>query len=313
MNFFYGFDSEHYINVTNIILTKCFTDRCITIPASDNTRTALFGNPYPGVTKHILIIDSLGVQHKIPNGKEITISFNSISEQISLQNSPKVWYKKVGQHIENTLDRLLELHKRLVINYGGFHDEFPEQLLAIRFITSNCKVLEIGGNVGRNTLIINSILDDSNNLLTLESDKNIARALQHNLEENNFNSHVESSALSKIPLIQKGWDTKPLEDDTIPDGWQPVSTITYQKLIEKYNIDFDTLVADCEGALYHILRDEPTLLNNIKLVIIENDFHDIEHKKFVDEQFKLNGLKPIFRYAGGWGPCQEFFYEVWSR
>ena len=83
--------------------------------------------------------------------------------------------------------------------------------------------------------------------------------------------------------------------------------------MNKYNINFDTLVADCEGALYYILRDEPTLLNNINLVIIENDFANLEHKQFVDEQFRSNGLKRVYVSSGGWGPCQEFFYEVWSR
>jgi FkbM family methyltransferase len=276
-------------------------------------RAGFFGDPYPGILKHILIIDCLGIEHKVHSDKEITIAFNSISEQIALQSSPKLWYDKVGKHIENPLNRLNELHKKLILNYGTFEEEFPEQLLAIKFITSNLKVLEIGGNIGRNTLIINSIVENSQNILTLESDQNIAKALKNNLDENNFNSHVESAALSKMPLIQKGWDTKPFEGTEIPEGWQPVSTITYQELVNKYNIEFDTLVADCEGALYYILRDEPTLLTNIKLVIIENDFHDLEHKQFVDEQFKLHGLKPIFTYEGGWGPCHKFFYEVWSR
>ena len=43
---------------------------------------------------------------------------------------------------------------------------------------------------------------------------------------------------------------------------------------DKYNVDFDTLVADCEGALCYILKEEPEFLESFKLIIIENDLID---------------------------------------
>jgi hypothetical protein len=63
---------------------------------------------------------------------------------------------------------------------------------------------------------------------------------------------------------------------------------------KKYNIDFDTLVLDCEGAFYYILNDFPEILENIKTIFVENDYNDIEHKNFVD--LKLKEANKITHY-----------------
>ena len=65
--------------------------------------------------------------------------------------------------------------------------------------------------------------------------------------------------------LQKDWNTIP--SDTVLPGYKEVNTITYTDLVKKYNINFDTLVIDCEGAFYYILQDMPETLNNIKLLL----------------------------------------------
>ena len=68
----------------------------------------------------------------------------------------------------------------------------------------------------------------------------------------------ENSALSNRRLIQKYWNAIPIDENAeIPSGWQAVSTVSWQKLCQKYSMEFDTLVVDCEGALYYILLDQP--------------------------------------------------------
>ena len=69
--------------------------------------------------------------------------------------------------------------------------------MVINYLKSDDKVLEIGSNIGRNTLVISSILNDSMNLVTLESDYNICEQLIENKNINNFKFHIENSALSK--------------------------------------------------------------------------------------------------------------------
>lgn len=315
MEVLYGYDDSHYIDITDLVLKKCLSDSGILIPNTDHSRSTIFGDPFPGFLKHILITDEFGIKHMFNHTKEISIHINSISSQLiqAKFNNPRTWYQTKGIHIENPTERLQILHNNIDITNGYMYEEYPEQLLTIKFLNPNSKVLEIGGNIGRNTIVIGSILKDSKNLVSLESDIDNSKILQNNLKNNAINSFVEASALSKRRLIQKEWLTIPLVDDTIPDGWKEVPTITFNDLIKKYNITFDTLIADCEGALFHILKDDPSILNTINMVIIENDFQDISEKEFVNKIFESHGLKCIYTEAGGWYPCYNFFYEVWKK
>ena len=213
---------------------------------------------------------------------------------------------------ENDINnKLKDIHSKLKINYGNLNSELSEQRMVVRYLTGKEKVLELGGNIGRNSLVIASLLEDKKNLVVLESDVNIANQLIENRDLNNLDFHIESSALSNRKLIQKGWDTKP--SDTLEPGYNWVNTITLNDLKTKYNVDFDTLVLDCEGAFYYILMDMPEILNNIKLITMENDYDEISKKNYVDEILKKNNFIRIYTKCEGSSPCYQNFYEVWIK
>jgi len=205
------------------------------------------------------------------------------------------------------------LHSNLKLNHGSFQEELPEQLITFKYLKGTEKILEIGGNIGRNSLIIASILQkyNNNNFVVLESNYDIFLKLKENRDINNFNFFIENSALSKRQLIQKGIETIP--SNIIINGYFPVNIIDYYSLINKYNIDFDTLILDCEGAFFYILLDMPEILNNINLIIMENDYNDINHKIFIDNLLSKNNFYRDYFQSGGWGCCQQFFYEVWKK
>jgi len=187
---------------------------------------------------------------------------------------------------EELNNKISNIHSKLKINHGSFHEELPEQKIAVRYLTGNEKVLEIGGNIGRNSLIIGYILNEqnNNNFVTLESDVKIAEQLRENRDLNNYHFHIENSALSERKLIQKDWLT--ITSDVLLDGYKPVNTIVLEELYSKYNIIFDTLVLDCEGAFYYILMDMPKILDNINLIIMENDYDESYKKSYIDEILK---------------------------
>jgi FkbM family methyltransferase len=315
MEILYGANNT-YIDITGTVFKKCLTDTGIVIPSGDDLRAQLFTDPYIGILKHI-IIKYNNNEYVFHSNNEISITFPSISEQLNNLNNftnLKYWWDNKGKFIIDTSQKLGELHSRVKLKYGNIKDELVEQFMAITNLNENAKVLELGSNVGRNTIIISTILKDSKNLVTLESDPDIANQLCENLQLNNISTNIEASALSSTRLIQKGWYTVPLEEGIpITDDWKEISTITYDELMKKYNIAFDTLVADCEGALFYILRDYPQLLDNMNLLIIENDYNEIENKQFVDSVFISKGFKRTFVYKGGWGPCSDVFWEVWKK
>jgi FkbM family methyltransferase len=294
MKIYYG-NNNNFVDVTHICLEKLIQNNIITIPSGDNNRVVYFEDHLYGVHKKILI-EINGNINEYDEFKQIKI--NILNNTVSVID-------------ENDFNnKIINIHSTLKINYGTFNEELPEQIMVVRYLTGNEKVLEIGGNIGRNSLIIASILGN-NNLVTLESDINIAKQLAENRDLNNFNFHIEPSALSNRKLIQKGWDTIP--SDTLIDGYNWVNTITLESLKNKYNIEFDTLVLDCEGAFYYILMDMPEILNNINLIIMENDYHDINKKNYVDEILKKNSFNLDYVKSGGWGPCYNNFFEVWKK
>jgi FkbM family methyltransferase len=287
--------SEKNIDVTDICLSKLIHNNIVTIPSGEHSRGFFFTDPCWLTKKKIFVIIN-GITTEYDD--LYTVKINTIDNTIHT----------ISDDIIN--NKLLNIQKQLNIKYGDFNAELPEQKMAVRYLTGTEKVLEIGGNIGRNSLIIASIIDNTN-LLVLESDTNIAKQLTENRDLNNFNFHIENSALSNRTLIQRDWDTIP--SNVLLDGYTWVNTITLKELNNKYNIVFDTLVLDCEGAFYYILMDMPEILDNIKLIIMENDYYDISKKQYVDEILTYNNFYRDYVEGGGWGPCSSYFFEVWKK
>ena len=86
--------------------------------------------------------------------------------------------------------------------------------------------------------------------------------MKKNRNINSLNFKIEPSAISKISLIQNGWDTKPHSNYFIPNDWKIVNIISWNNLKNKYNMNFNVLVVDCEVALYYILKEEANFLEN---------------------------------------------------
>ena len=300
---------KKFIDITDIAL-QGIKNNTIFIPCNDLRRAHLFTDPLVGVLKYIILINKVsGDMIVFEDSVNIFIQNNNFYTDINCPDSIKELYPCIFK-----VDDLKKLQKSLKLEFGTFDDEFPEQLMAFNFLKGNEKVLEIGANIGRNTLIISSMLNDSSNLVTLECDDNTCNQLLYNKNINNFNFHIERSALSKNRLIQNGWNTKEINNnDEVPSNWKEISTITYENLVIKYGIDFDTLILDCEGSFFNILRDMPEILNNVNLIIMENDYWNIENKKFVDTILKNNNFYVEYQESGGWGPCFNFFYEVWKK
>jgi FkbM family methyltransferase len=295
MKILYGL-SDNNIDVTEICLNKLTKNNIIVIPHSDSNRSHFFTDPINGVLKKILIDNNNNITEY---DDFFTIIINITENTIQTINE------------NNINQKIAQIHSTLSIKYGNLNEELPEQKMVVRYLEGNEKVLEIGGNIGRNSLVISSILQNARDLIVLESDDDIAKQLIENRNTNNLDFVVENSALSKRKLIQSGWLT--IESDVLLDGYKDVNTINYEELISKYNIAFDTLVLDCEGAFYYILMDMPEILQNIKLIIMENDYNEIKEKEYIDDVLIKNNFYRDYVEGGGWGPCSDNFFEVWKK
>ena len=286
---------NNMFDITEICINKLKKNNIIQIPNDENKRKKLFNLHINNIKK--MFIKMNNKMYEFNNNYIINI--NLITKNIHTICTNK--------------KKLTNLHSILKLNYGNFQQELPEQQMIVKYLSGYNNVLEIGSNIGRSSLIISSILKETNNInfVTLETDKNIAQKLLENKEENNLCFHIENSALSKKKIIQKDWET--IISDVLLDGYNNVNTITWEELNKKYNIQFDTLVLDCEGAFYNILIDFPEILDNIKLIIMENDYNNITKKEYIDNVLLQNNFHMIYCEGNGWGPCTDYFYEVWKK
>lgn len=312
MKILYGL-GEETIDVTSICYQHLMKDNIIRIPPTEKSRFLLFTDPAYGKLKEIILVNDHGEITTYDHTKTVYIDtiHNKIHENDDIPEHI--------QYIYSDVDKKLEIiHSKIKLKYGEMKDELPEQRIALRYLTGNERVLELGSNVGRNSMVIAYILKQKNNnkFVTLESDPESAKMLEENMKANGFQFHIVSAALSKRRLIQKGWNT--IESDVEVEGYNRVKTVTLKEINQKYRVNFDTLIVDCEGAFYYILRDMPEILNNVKLIIMENDYYDPEHKKYVDDTLKKNKFmvayhEPLTTHEGLFPHCRDQFYQVWKR
>lgn len=231
--------------------------------------------------------------------------------------------------IDRNLDSLRIIQKNLlkIDSKISFDDELVEQQLCFKYIKPTCKILEIGANVGRVSLILSTILNDSKNLVSLECCLETYMKLVLNKNINNYEFNCERSVLTVqdlyISVLSDSIFSRPLtsneyNDIVDKDKWlyKKLKKITYSELEKKYNINYDTLVIDCEGSFYYILQDFPNMLENINLIIIENDFESIEQYNYVKDKFILEGFKNVETVKLELDKVidtKDFFYQVWKK
>ena len=196
MRILYGSAPYHLLDITRVALLHLVRDNVIILPRGDNDRAYLFTDPIPNVVKVIKYIDDNGVETII--GSEHQAYVDLTDKRIYITDVPQrikdiYPYETDGNRQAEIENKLREIHSTLTLVHGNMSQEFPEQGMAMRFLTGDEKVLEIGANVGRNSLLIHSILSKkgNDNFVTLESDSHIASQLKENRM---YNRHRPSVA-----------------------------------------------------------------------------------------------------------------------
>jgi len=219
------------------------------------------------------------------------------------------------------LNKLISIHDNLKFtNKEALLNELPEQLMILKHLKPNDKVLELGGSIGRSSCIISSILSNKNNHVVIEPNNQEAELLKINRDLNQFSFHIENSAISNVKLYSRGWYTYKYK---IEDSME-VNTITLQQLNEKYNIDFNVLIIDNEGNFVDNLKEFSDILNNIRLLQIEHDFNTNEDLEFFKKNMNDKGFRitDIYLKTDKFGPGMNWwdglitdpiFVSVWEK
>ncbi len=334
MHIFYG-NGATYIDVTEAAVTYCYDGTRIYI-ASGDTGSTFFPDPLPGYLKNVIVVREFdGVSEcrcfdaNIPIRLDPTdAELRQIAKILDRGSAGKPRVIEQPPATFDTASKIVFFHTQLRFTGGDIGHEWVEQSMVVDFLDPGARVLELGSNIGRNTLMISCVLDDPANLVTVECNPFFVELLRNNRYANQLDFHIEAGALSYRKLMQsrdncrygsdaEAWEAIPAEE--LSDGYEWIPTVTFADLEAKYNLRFDTLVADCEGALFYILDDDPDLLTNITTIIMESDFRVVEQKWAVERKFADRGFERVHSVALVPNltelpqECADSFWQVWKR
>jgi hypothetical protein len=191
--------------------------------------------------------------------------------------------------------------------YGKIIDhlkmERDEQLQAEKYLTPECVVLELGARYGTVSCIINKKV--GTNMVVVEPDIRVQDALEQNMKANNCNFNIVKGVISRVPLELinlnywyggYGATTEKSEVSSIPN-------FTLEEVESKYNLVFNTLVADCEGFLEQFLDENPKLYNQLSLIMFEKDYPNKCNYAKIADTLRANGFTCL---DGG-------FHSIWKK
>lgn len=159
--------------------------------------------------------------------------------------------------------------KTNAINIGkyffGFYERSEFRLIK-KFIEPSDVVLELGANIGIMSNIINDLLLNKKNQVSVEANPYLISLLEINKSLNNSMFKIENSLISNKENIFFYVNDNNLSSSIYEKTSNriEVNSISLNELIEKYNITFNTLIMDIEGAeIDFILNNDLSIFDKI--------------------------------------------------
>jgi len=179
--------------------------------------------------------------------------------------------------------------KNELINHKN--EERVEQEQAFKYIEPNDIVLELGGRYGTVSAIINYKLKNKKNHVVVEPDENIIPALIKNKTLNNSNYHILPKIISNTNKmkINGGYGTHYVHSEEKSTN----NIISYQDFKKLFPLDFNVIVADCEGCLCEFIENMGDDFSKINKILFEADFPNLCNYDKLIQKLLNNGFNMI--------------------
>jgi FkbM family methyltransferase len=178
--------------------------------------------------------------------------------------------------------------------------EAYDQYLANKYILKNDVVLELGARYGSVSCVINSKLDNKYNQVVVEPDTRVWDVLEKNKKMNNCGFNIVKGFISNKKLCLTNLDAN-YETTSVETDNTDIPSYTLLEIEEKYNLNFNALVADCEGFLEIFFDENPELYDKLDIIIFEADCPEkcnyekikmnLKNTKFINI---LNGVQNVW-------------------
>ena len=170
--------------------------------------------------------------------------------------------------------------------------EKPEQDLAKEYIEENDVVFELGARYGSVSCIINSLLKCKTNQVVVDPDERIWEALERNKKVNKCEFHIVKGFVSSKKLgltnlndYYGGYAATYIDQDD-----SKIPSYTMEEIKTKYNLQFNVLVADCEGFLERFFDENPSFYDKLRLIMFEADYVDKCNYTKIRDMLRIKGF-----------------------
>lgn len=199
--------------------------------------------------------------------------------------------------------------------------EAEEQLLVRTYIPKDARVLELGARYGTVSCVISEVLDDPTQHVIVEPDQSVIEALRKNRDANGGKFHIFEGVVSKkgyeLAFIDPKFDLHEYGTYTKESSTPSIKNVSLEKLSEMYNIEFDCMVADCEGFFCDFVEENPEAIKNMRVLIYEQDGIPwpkfMEKYKTLDETLTSYGFKRIHTIPHPKYENNKHFHNVWVK
>jgi len=154
-------------------------------------------------------------------------------------------------------------------------------IVAEEVITPQDVVLEVGARYGTTSCAVAKSQGNSGNLIAVEADPSVWSVLQYNLATHSCNAHLVLGVMGEKDLVlvdEEQFINMPLgyakitSEDKSAKGTH-VKHFSWDAIERQTGLKINTIIFDCEGCMFPILKAYRHKFKQIKKVIIENDNH----------------------------------------
>jgi FkbM family methyltransferase len=188
--------------------------------------------------------------------------------------------------------------------------EQEERILLRKHLPRDAKVLELGACMGVISCVTNKLLSNPKDHVIVEVNPNLIATLEQNREMNSCGFEIFNGAVSTADDLKMSFNnvfilasSSHAKDNRAKSS---VETKTITELASEYNIDFNCLVIDIEGAEYEFVHEFLGELKRFKTIFIEVHPNHLSEKGLRKIQEILSGAG--FEMLEKIGDC-----EAWQQ
>ena len=222
-----------------------------------------------------------------------------------------------GRPITPELQALHRIHRE--ISLDKWKGEDVEQCMNLRLIPNGSRVLEVGANIGRSTIMI---AQHAGSVDSHEASPWDYRQLERHTARYRQKVRLRP-AISDVPLYRTGaWDFGPVPNGYTDPGFGRDQRVPTTPLATVLARQYDVVVADCEGCFHALVaKTKGALLRPpVHTLIYEDDAHALEARGGLIAELRRQGFERIacfpLRRDMPWlvgRKLDDCFYVAWHR